>query len=698
MRSANGGRSGSFDLGGLLARSAPIWGIAAACAASPFTPLACSSEPAAHPDAAADAGPPFEAVPARVYVAKVKNVLVGLAPTDAEVQAVEGDPAQLGALVDAWMQLPEYAAKMTRFFALAFQQTQVVANDFADVVHGQPSWNDAVTPLLLQNLQESFARTAFALTSQGHPLSEAMTTKQLMMTTALKEFYAFTDDVEIDDDGATYDHFRQQYLDYPLVAEAAQGPIPIAQTLDPTSPNFMHWYDPDVATADAAMPGCQADPMLLPVQAITLHWLLLGTIDGRTLANGSHCPLFPGTAAAPQLQPADFNDWTMVTLRLPAPGEATTAFFDLPHLRAAQELVLRMPRVGFFSTPAFFANWPTNVSNQMRVTTHQALIVATGTSIDGTDSTVPPSTPGLDAEHAAAPDCLGCHRTLDPTRSILAATWSWNYHGQEDATLSLQPGLFAFRGVTQPVSSLDDFAAAMATHPLVASGWVQKLCYYVNSAPCDPDDPEVARLVTSFQASGLEWAPLVKALVTSPITTNATETQTWAKSGEVVAVARRDHLCAALDARLGFADVCGLRPASGQPLDVTVPEIVDGLPSDAYGRGAVAPILPNDPTLFFRAGLEGICEAVASQVIDPAGSAAPGVVQWSSASPDAAIGDFVTRLMALPPSDPRSAPAQALLSSHFTSALAQPGTTPTDALRSTFVVACLSPSTVTIGL
>ncbi len=676
-------------------RAARLWPATALSLALPAllgSPFACSAKPPSPGPAA------FQPVTPNVYVAKVKNMLVGLAPTDAEVQSVEADPSQLGVLVDGWTKLPAYEQKMTRFFALAFQQTQVVANDFADVVHGQPGLNDATTPLLLQNAQESFARTMFALTSQGRPLREAMTTKQLMMTTALKEFYAFLDSVEINDDGATFDHFRQQYIDVDIVAEAAAGPIPLEETLDPKSPSFMHWYDPDVAIAGVGTPGCQTDPMLLPVQAITLHWLLLGSIDGRTLANGTHCPVFAGTPSAPQLKAADFADWTMVTMRAPAVGEATTAFFDLRSLRTGQELVLRTPRVGFFSTPAFFANWPTNVSNQMRVTVHQALIVATGSSIDGTDTTFPSSTPGLDATHAGSPDCLVCHRTLDPTRSILSATWSWNYHGQQDPAWTSQPGLFAFRGVVQPVSTLDDFGSALASHPLVASGWVQKLCYYVNSAPCDESDPELKRLVALFESSGLSWGALVKALVTSPLTTYAAETKTADTNGEVVAVARRDHLCAALDARLGLTDVCGLWATAGGSSPGLVSQIVAGLPSDAYGRGSVAPILPNQPTLFFRAGVEGICEAVAAEVIDPAAPRVASGTPWSSAAPAPAIDDFVERLMALPPSDARSAPAKAILQAHFASARAQAGTSATDALRSTFTVACLSPSVVTVGL
>jgi hypothetical protein len=660
--------------------------------------LSCSSRTSPPAAAAVDSGA-FAQLPAHVYVAKVKNVLVGLPATDAEVQSVEANPASLGALVDGWMKLPEYAQKMTRFFELAFQQTQITSNDFADQVHGQIGLNPTTTPLIIQNVEESFARTMVSLTSQGHPFTEAMTTQQVMMTTALKELYAYLDTMEIDDTGATFDHFRQQYRGVPIVAEASHGPIPAEQSVDPLSPNFMHWYDPDVTTAEAQIPGCQQDPVTLPTQAITLHWLLLGSLDGRKLANGMICPVYAGSSHATQFVAGDFDDWTMVTLRRANPGEPTTAFYDLALLRAAHELVLSMPRAGFFSTPAFFANWQTNLSNQMRVTLNQALIVATGSSIDGTDKTYPTGTPGLDATHAAQAECFVCHKVLDPSRSILSATWSWNYHNQHDPTWTAQPGVFAFRGVVQPVSSLGDFANALATHPLVAPGWTQKLCYYVNSAACDESDPEFQRIAALFASSGYSWTALVTALVTSPITTLTAATRTVEEEGETVAVARRNHLCAALGARLGLPDACGLDVLDTSTTAASTSEIVSGLPSDGYGRGAVAPILPNQPTLFFRAGVENICGTLAAQVIDALpGSAPPGARQWSSAHPDSAIADFVHDVMGLPPSDPRAGASQAALNAHFASALQRAGTTPSQALQSTFVVACLSPSVVSMGL
>jgi hypothetical protein len=672
--------------------------LASAAACNGGTPSSPTLAPAVVPGVA------FEANAPSVYVAKVKNILVGLPPTDAEVKAVVADPTQLKTLIDQWMTLPQYQQKMQVFFQLAFQQTQVSITDFADQAYPrQADVNGSTAPLLVQNATESFARTMNALVASGQPLTEATTTQTFMMTPALMELYAFFDAWQVDDNGVVNDTLKIANPKGTITAEAAAGPIALADSLNPASPNYMHWYDPDVATQAASfVTGCATDPMVYPMSGITLHFLLYGSLDGRVNPSGAtntRCQQFGGTAAAPQIKGDDFTAWKMVTIRPPVQGEATTAFYDLATLRTTNELVLSTPRIGFFTTPAFFANWQTNTSNEMRVTTNQSLIVATGAAIDGTDTTVPATTPGLDAQHAA-PDspCFQCHQLLDPTRSILASTFSWNYHAQTDPTFATQKGLFAFEGVVKPVASVADFGATLSEHPLFASAWVQKLCYYADSAACETSDPEFQRVVGVFKSSGYSWSALVRELLSSPLTTYASSTTSAIDDGEIIAVARRDHLCAALNARLGFADVCGLDAITKATQQTTIPEIVSGLPSDGYGRGAVAPVLPNQPTLFYRAGTENICEAVAALVIDaPAATQVAGGAQWSSAQPTAAIGDFVQTLMALPPSDPRAAQAQALLQGHFDAA-AKSGASASDSLKSTFVAACLAPSSISIGL
>jgi hypothetical protein len=651
------------------------------------------------PTSTTDAGVPFQIDSPKVYVAKVKNILVGLPPTDDEMQAVVADPTALGHLVDQWMATPEYQKKMLVFFELAFQQTQVNTSDFTDMIPPQGLGVAKETPLLLQNLRESFARTALALTAAGRPITDAFTTRQFMMTPALMELYAFLDTRHLDDAARVSDLFAINNPTLQLVLEAEQGPIAIADTLNPQSPNYMHWYSPDIGKLSGYVdPTCNVDPIVLPADAYGLHLLLYGSIFTHNTPAEVFCPTQSGSGAGTQMAATDFSNWKLVTVRAPNIGEPITVFYDLPTLRTTNELVLKTPRIGFFSTPAFGANWPTNQSNQMRVTLNQTLIVATGMAIDGTDATNPSTTPGLDATHAApGTACFGCHQLLDPTRSILSSTYSWYYYPQADLRLTRQKGLFAFQGMITPVYRIGDFANALASHPAVPAAWAEKLCYWMNSAPCASDDPEFQRVVGVFQRSGLSWSALVHELASSPLTTNSAATKTTSTSGEVIAVTRRDHLCAALDHRLGLVDVCEL-DAIGQPSQSSVPQIVSGLPSDGYGRGSPIPVLPNQPTLFYRAGLENICASVAALVIDAKPNPnMPNAKQWSSAQPDAAIADFVSTVMALTSSDPRAAQATSLLKAHFGAAV-KSGAVATDALKSTFVAACLSPSFAGIGM
>lgn len=661
------------------------------------------------------------------YVAKVKNVLTGLPPTDAEVQSVvtAADPAaQLQTLIKGWMLLPDpaststppstyYDEKMQVFFELATQQTQIGVSDFADQTYpGELDVNTTTAARLTQNAIESFARTMISEVVDGaEPLTQVATTTSFMMTTALMEAYAFLDAWQVDDSGSVVDHFAKANPGLKLTVGSAA--VPIAESVDSTSPDFMHWTDPDLTDGGAygqianQASGCATDPISYTATGLALHYLLYGTIIARSV-DGGKCGQLGGTKNAPQIGNAatgganDFDDWRMVTVRQPAAGEATTSFYDLPTLRGSSTLVLNLPRVGFFSTPAFFANWQTNQSNTMRVTMNQTLIVALGAMFDGTDGTDPKALadgglPGFDAVHAAQPGCAVCHRLLDPTRSILSSTYSWNYHEQDDAELASVPGEFAFEGVIASPQTVYDLAQVLASHPLFASAWAQKLCEYVNSQPCDTKDPEFQRIVTDFTSSHFSWSALVVDLLSSPLTTGATATQTTSASGEIVAVSRRDHLCAALNFRFGLHDVCALLPTT-TPVSSTIAQIAKGLPSDGYGRGAVAPVLPNSPSLFYRAGTENICEALAPLLIDVPSAKQVASLTWSSADPATAIQGFVQTVMGLVPSDPRYAQAVSILTAHDNAALAVAGTTASQALESTFVAACGAPSALGIGM
>ncbi len=645
---------------------------------------------------------PFVAVSPAVYVAKVKMILVGLPPTDAEVAAVVADPNALGGLVDGWMQLPQYGDKMQVFFELAFQQTQISDLNFVDIAPPNGLGNGKALPLLVQNARESYARTVLAITAAGRPLTDAFKTKQLMLTPALMQLYAYLDTHRADDLGKINDVFAKANPTVKITMENSAPRVSLVDATTPGNPSFLHFHNPDLATQAYPFAGCMGlDPYSIPIRSDLLFDIFYGELPPHNDATNELCPIHAGTGKGLQLDATDFTAWKLVTIRQPNAGEPTTQFFDIATLRSATELVLDTPRVGYFTTPAFDANWPTNASNQMRVTINQALIVATGAAIDGTDGTIPMTTPGLDADHAGpGTACFGCHQLLDPTRSVLASTYSWFYVPQTDAALIHQPGQFAFQHVVTPVQTIDDLATQLANHPLMPAAWVQKLCYYVNSAPCDPDDVEFQRIVGDFASSNFSWDRLVRDMMTSPITTNAAATKTHITNGEVIAVARRDHLCAALDNRLGFYDICQLDAADQIGTPTTIAQIVSGMPSDGYGRGSTIPVLPNQPTLFYRGGIENICVQVSQMVIDATPDPRqPGAKVWTSTAPDAAIAEFVALVMGLTPSDPRSAQVTTALTAHFTAAQAGPTpATATDALRSTFVVACLSPSFIGIGM
>ena len=655
-------------------------------------------EPDAGPDAGVtappDAGVPdggagFSPLSISAAVGKVKTLLTGLAPTDAEEAAVAADPSALKGLVDQWMQSPSYGGKMQSFFGTSFQQTQVVPADFAD------QGADADDPRLLANLSESFARTALELNNEGHPFTETMTTRRFMLTPRLMALYAFVDAQLLDDKGNFVDLLAKANPNFKFTLEASQGPIPLAQSLDPASANYMVFYAPQLARPYD--PLCPQDPIVytqskgFPAIGPALYGALKGqaqTFSVLVGGNMHNCnpPSGPSIYAS-----SDLTQWQMLNIRPPKPGEATTSFYDLISLRGATELVLNIPRVGFFTTPAFLAGWQTNSSNQARVTLNQTMIVALGKAIDPSNTTSPPSLAALDYEHAApGTACFGCHQSLDPMRQFFRQGYSLHFSPQTASAQMAMPGMFAFHGVSVSGSTIFDLGAQLAGHPLFAKAWAQKLCTYANSAPCDETDPEFQRIVSVFIGSNYSFNALARELFSSPIVTYLRETQSADSSGETFPIARRDHLCTALSVRLGITDVCGLSVTTNVPQGLQVVRtIATVLPSDQYSRGAEGAVLANDPSLVFRTGLENLCVAVAGQVVDNGASS-----RYKSANPNAAIADFVHTLMGV--TSDRDAQRLVILQGHFAAAMSA-GESASDALKSTFVLACLSPSVVGVG-
>lgn len=648
------------------------------------------------PDAEAPAA--FAPATPAVYGSKVKNLLTGLPLTEAELGQLTANPQTMPMLVDAWMATPQWKEGMLDFFRQAFQQTQTDIADYEEQLGRTTNpWNNQDKILFVRAAEESFARTAREIVLGGQPFTEVLTTNRLMLNPPLMSSYAFIDAFPQDDLDNPIPKaiwLRTKYPDLVFVrtnnpdANGVQVPIPLEDSINPASPNFMKWYDPNPYQG-MNLDKCQEPEKRMGVQAfVAVADFLFG---GRAGCGSTQS----------QFTPADWNAWRMVTIRQPKAGEERTIYWDLPKLRNnATELVLTTPRVGFMTTLAFFANWPTNASNSYRVVTNQSLIVALGRGFDDTGTTVQVNETSVDGMHVKpGTTCYGCHSTLDPMRDFFRQSYSIAYSTQ---LLPLQangiPDMATFTVEnSDPVkgTGVSTFAGALAQHPRFATAWTQKLCQFANSTSCLETDPEFVRVATAFRDSKFNFRTLVRELLSSPLVTFASKTKTAEQNGVSIGINRREALCAALEARLQLPDFCALKQATPGVKNVfvnTARNLALSVPGAGYARGDESPLLPHDPNLFFSAATENLCSLMAAQLVDPKGGG-----RYASAKKDEAIRDFVATVMGLPPNDPRAPTMLTILNEHHADAV-RTGASPTDALRSTFTLACESPLAVSTGL
>ena len=122
-------------------------------------------------------------------------------------------------------------------------------------------------------------------------------------------------------------------------------------------------------------------------------------------------------ASKPYFTADDVTDWTWVTITPKASAADRTPViqpYDLPALRAATTLTLSLPRVGFYTTPAFLALWNTNDSNQHRVTANQTLLVALGQAFTARE---------LDHAVLSRPASTPATRSRAPSASAATRRW-----------------------------------------------------------------------------------------------------------------------------------------------------------------------------------------------------------------------------------------------------------------------------------
>ena len=193
---------------------------------------------------------------------KIKDLLVGMPCSDAEVSTVESmGAAGLQQLIISWetgsTYQPMFEGKMLPFFRNLFQQVGFTATqDFKNQLlqnggfdfgpFGTGAVGDDVYFKLVQNLQDSFALTAWQMVKEGtEPFSDVLTTTRFVMTTGLLSLYT---QIEMPDDepynfsgGANTATKLPWKLDY-------VNTITLEDALNPSSPNYMTFDDEKPAT------------------------------------------------------------------------------------------------------------------------------------------------------------------------------------------------------------------------------------------------------------------------------------------------------------------------------------------------------------------------------------------------------------------------------------------------------------------
>ena len=592
---------------------------------------------------------PFEPQPLESAVGKAKALLNGGSVTDAELAIARSSPDGLRTLVDGWVRDDAFEVAAKDLFDVALRtQLQGSVLDILDGSQRFPSGklNDAIAA--------SPAETAWGVVARNEPLPNLATTRKFVVSTAELVILAWFETLA-----------AERQLSHTVTLSGATPPS------DAQAASDRRWtFAPPAGRACVINTSPSGGGYL--VSSTALLPMLFGRIPCRD-ANSYDL-------AAPVIRPEDYTDFRTVQL---VPGQAVTPFYDVATLRTAQTIGVRVTRVGFFSTLGFRINWRTNVDNDFRVTTHQALIGALGAGLAAGDATEATSEAGLDVAHTnASTDCYACHRLIDPMRLYFSTAMTTAQFPRESGP-SLQPS-FAFLGVQSEAEGLDGFAETLAEHPRFATAWTQHVCAWANGTACDEADPEFQRIATVFRERGYQFRVLVTEVMTSPLTTGLAPTLQADGRPFGIAIARQQTFCHLLEQRLA-TDVCA---ASG------VSAALGLIPADSFVRGAAAPLITVDPNLFQFAAAEAFCRTVATL---------PAIVSTSSSAlfpaDDSALtlSRIVEKLMGLPPSHPRHRAAVSALFGHYAAAR-DAGATTITALQSAFVMGCVSPDVLGVGL
>jgi hypothetical protein len=417
-------------------------------------------------------------------------------------------------------------------------------------------------------------------------------------------------------------------------------------------------------------------------------------------------------SALAHLTTADYSDWRTVNVMQAtqaASYENTAAFVEsLRTIPDKGSIALLFPRVGFFSTPVFFDYWTTNDDNSFRVTTQQSLIVALNKAISTADSTPHLNENGIPPSHIdSTTTCYQCHVHLDPMRLVFS-NYQVSSNRAKTPSLALTPS-FSFLGVSQSFVTVDDFAKILSDHPEFSKGWVQKLCVWGNSTRCDESDPEYTQLVSYFTNNGYNLRLLFRQFFSSPIFTGSLQTQSHKTKDFVVSLARSNHFCRAMDARL--QELRRVNGTSGVVKMCVDPESFGIVPRDEYSRGAPDLIQSVNTGLFDAKSIDQECSRTSKLIF---ANDASKIIDMTKGV-DQAIAQITQTILAIPSNHHRYAAVLKELKNIYTIAnhpvlcagdpLAQGENiicgyklSVFESLKSVWFSACTSPEIIGLGL
>jgi hypothetical protein len=599
---------------------------------------------------------PFEPVSMATALAKLKLLVHGGAVTDAELTGATADPNTVRDLVEGWTKTPEFAVKLRSFLGTALQQDSVGA---MKETLGFPTAHFTPSEMLRAAVARSFLDTAMDIVQSGAPFTEVVTSHKRSITTAELLLLAYSDQTSNEIDATNY---KVRFV----------GPDKKGNTPATLTKNGDVWE-----LGGAAQPGqtCRVQPGkgAIPDPQIMPSPQFLAMLFGRVQCRGKGDLKYTGPVT-----PADHTDARAVSLET-TQGKALD-FTDVASLRAIKAgaaVRLHTPRPGFFSASVFLDNWPTNKDNAFRVTLNQTLMVALGSTFSMSDPTQNAMT-GIDQEHAAPETpCFSCHRLMDPMRPFLSNGLDSFYRTSGSPA---EMGTFAFFGSTTTGTSAEDLAQAIIHHPRFATAWVLKICSWANSRACSEAEPGVAELAQGFQSSGWDFHKLLVDTLSSPLVTGLSGTALSIQPE--ASITRRRHLCAELQVRLGaVVDSSGACNSAEDDLARSIPD-------DAFARNQPGFVQLSSPGMFYAAGVERMCEALAPAAVKSL---------FPSSDVPGSAKKLVESFMGLPPSHPRHDAAVTALAAHCADVIAAGGTKD-QAVESAFVVACTSPDVTGAGL